>query len=68
MVKIKPVKHTKEDGFFRSAFTFVAIACFFGGGVMIYNGEYQSGFGCICISALFFWIIDKIPQKNVWKD
>lgn len=65
---MKKVTHSKEDGFFRSVLIFAAIACFFGGAVMIYNGEYQSGLGSICVSGILFWIVDKIPQKNVWKD
>lgn len=67
-MKIKKVKHTKEDGTLRSFLGTAAFICLIGSGVLIYNGDFSYGFLTLFVSGVLFGIVDKIPQKNVWKD
>lgn len=67
-MKIKPVKHTKEDGFFRSTFGILTFISFLSGCVHLYEGQYFEGFSFLIVSGILGWITSKMPQKNVWKD
>lgn len=67
-MKIKKVNHSKEDGTIRSFLGTAAFICLIGSGVLIYNGDFSYGFLTLFFSGVLFWIVDKIPQKNVWKD
>ncbi|GJM00003.1 MAG: hypothetical protein DHS20C07_16820 [Methyloligella sp.] len=68
MPEIKKVKHSKEDGFFRSTLGILTFIAFISGCALIYDGQYMEGLGFLAGSGVLGWITGKIPQKNVWKD